>query len=1092
MDCKIEASEIRECFGAYGFFPVSTGIQFLNFVQFSIGCILFGARIKNSHLVVPIMTLLPYCFEDNEHCINGSDKKLSRKMSHSRRKKGRQPKRLLYLILCVSIILYVGFERKIWISSIAWLSSLSFDHIPTKPCRVLVTNERDDPLPYLESIMAQIPLHGALPNDCNAGLLIFDFMLSNTPDSLLWEHHANEFFSRETHGFGGLGDRRIYGETYILGSNWNQSHHLRVNTSCACQDVEHAMEEKLNFCVLLESCPDYPNIASNRVAWLLPDRIRSIMPMVLPQFTRTRNLKPPYQLCILEEEVKTDSKVMKFFFTQSKRRDFILKTFGQVNVPSYPDMTIEKVPTENWEEYERKIVEECDAIISLLDNQDLPYINGDKLAPSFVHALGRELPIVGPAEMIQMYKPYNWANTHIQEHFSDQRSFASAVEDLLSFLDKDGCRITVDDRRFSSEGNVAILESIVSHFPADLLPQPSCNHALLRFDFILGDLRTSRSWSNYANTTMRTKNYGNGQERREIGKFYWASDFEAYKKERHDIHIYSHCPCEESVLKRWKQGRRLCIFHETCANATDIPGGFWLLPNVPRSIVPTELPKFDIAPRIPLPPYHVCVVTDGLFPTTNNLRSLILQNTRLNASVFDLDIIRNGEGSAPYFQDNIEPQQNGWDFVGYHKKLATTCDIMLSLVGFTQSKNPWSNPQDGVHSLTILKAAAYKIPIIVHENLFSKYKEYMKDNDVEIFSDSAESYGKALEKMIQRFEEGILPKSQREKKEEGETYIKKPNADATTDNSDQCHVVIDNLFYDQHLEVLESIMAKVPLDSLPPICDKIGVDVDFNLSPYPRSREWAVYANEFMRKQKYAGGLRRLGTVYSQAGNPPRSVPYAINVTATCKCLPEFVAALKDDASLVCMFHDACPELANHSRAFWFHPDQPHSYFPNIMPQFERESKVASPYRLCAIGEVKRRNYGMLERFLASSSRRDFTVTIMGKGDIPDFFDKYKVQANQSSPYSYVEYQRQVATGCDVILALVDRTKNGDYFTRSKMTGSVVQASAYKHPFVVHKDLVKVYGKYLKDQVVESHTDDPDTFAAALTTLLTRLDATFL
>ena len=36
--------------------------------------------------------------------------------------------------------------------------------------------------------------------------------------------------------------------------------------------------------------------------------------------------------------------------------------------------------------------------------------------------------------------------------------------------------------------------------------------------------------------------------------------------------------------------------------------------------------------------------------------------------------------------------------------------------------------------------------------------------------------------------------------------------------SEQCRVVIDNLHYDQHLEVLESIMAKVPLDTLPGFC----------------------------------------------------------------------------------------------------------------------------------------------------------------------------------------------------------------------------------------------------------------------------------
>jgi hypothetical protein len=216
-------------------------------------------------------------------------------------------------------------------------------------------------------------------------------------------------------------------------------------------------------------------------------------------------------------------------------------------------------------------------------------------------------------------------------------------------------------------------------------------------------------------------------------------------------------------------------------------------------------------------------------------------------------------------------------------------------------------------------------------------------------------------------------------------------------------------------------MAKVPLESLPPICSQIGIDVDFVLSSYPRSREWKLYADEYMRNQSYAGGQRRLGTVYSQAGIPERSVPYAINVSATCDCVPEFITALDEDKSLVCMFHNACPAVANHSRAYWFHPNQPHSYFPDVMPQFPRSSKVKPPYRLCAIGEVQRRNYGMMETFLASSPRRDFTFTIMGKGEIPSFFVKYNVTTTRSSPFSFVDYQRQVATGCDVILALVDR-----------------------------------------------------------------------
>ena len=456
--------------------------------------------------------------------------------------------------------------------------------------------------------------------------------------------------------------------------------------------------------------------------------------------------------------------------------------------------------------------------------------------------------------------------------------------------------------------------------------------------------------------------------------------------------------------------------------------------------------------------YRVCVIAEGTKQLKQFLRKhkTALEDPKVLGAVELLEPNRKNGKIGTYSKHYSQPFR--WDFVGYNAKIAPTCHLLL--LAPLSSKDVvarWHNKHE--HILTIRKAADSKLPLVVDERIFNKYTtDDFKSTMVETYNGGATTWEQALQQMIYQLD------------------------------SEQCHVVIDNFRYDQHMEVLESIMSKVPLHALPSFCNTLGITVDFHISPHSRSREWAIYANDVMRKQTYAGGTRHLGKVYSQAHTTNR--PYAINVTATCKCSPPFVAALKNDLSLVCMFHDTCPEVADHPRAFWFHPDEPHSFFPNIMPQFERRSnKRISPYHLCVIGSVRRRNYRMLERFLASSTRRDFTVVIMGKGVIPSFFKDYHVQTNQSTPASFLDYQLQVATGCDVILALVDRNKNGDYFTKSKMTGSVVQASAYKHPFVVHKDLLTVYGEYLKDQVVETHTDDPQTFVDALTRLLARLDA---
>ena len=306
-------------------------------------------------------------------------------------------------------------------------------------------------------------------------------------------------------------------------------------------------------------------------------------------------------------------------------------------------------------------------------------------------------------------------------------------------------------------------------------------------------------------------------------------------------------------------------------------------------------------------------------------------------------------------------------------------------------------------------------------------------------------------------------------------------------NRSKCYVLIDNHRVDHHLELLESIMAKIPLKNLPSICSQVGIDVDFMVAPGPRSTQWKIYADEYMRNKTYAG-QRRLGRVFSAGDNLEGSLHYAINVSATCKCHSELVMSLDEDESFLCMLHDACPEVANHSRAYWFHPTQPQWFFPDIFPQFPRSSKVEPPYRLCTVGQVWRRNYGLMATFLTSSSRRDFTFTIMGRGRIPSFFVEQNVTITKRSPPSHIDYQREIATGCDVMLALVDTKACSQYFMQPKMTGSVIQASVYKIPFVVHEDLHTLFRENLKGQLVELHTDDPDSFTVALTKILDRLD----
>ena len=83
------------------------------------------------------------------------------------------------------------------------------------------------------------------------------------------------------------------------------------------------------------------------------------------------------------------------------------------------------------------------------------------------------------------------------------------------------------------------------------------------------------------------------------------------------------------------------------------------------------------------------------------------------------------------------------------------------------------------------------------------------------------------------------------------------------------------------------------------------------------------------------------------------------------------------------LFMTFCRDVANCLQVFWFHPDEPHSYSPNIMPQFP-----------CS--------YQVEFSFLVKMTCSDFRFILMENNIIPSFFVKFKMPTNQFSLLSYI------------------------------------------------------------------------------------------
>jgi hypothetical protein len=75
---------------------------------------------------------------------------------------------------------------------------------------------------------------------------------------------------------------------------------------------------------------------------------------------------------------------------------------------------------------------------------------------------------------------------------------------------------------------------------------------------------------------------------------------------------------------------------------------------------------------------------------------------------------------------------------------------------------------------------------------------------------------------------------------------------------------------------------------------------------------------------------------------------------------------------------------------------------------------------------------------------------------------------------------------------LVSKTTHPNYFVTSKsllkLSGTLPVVLAYQTPVVLHQDLYELYKDHLSTLTVATHTDDADSFAAAMMVFLDKLD----
>ncbi|KAI2498593.1 hypothetical protein MHU86_15883 [Fragilaria crotonensis] len=309
-----------------------------------------------------------------------------------------------------------------------------------------------------------------------------------------------------------------------------------------------------------------------------------------------------------------------------------------------------------------------------------------------------------------------------------------------------------------------------------------------------------------------------------------------------------------------------------------------------------------------------------------------------------------------------------------------------------------------------------------------------------------------------------------------------------------CKVLILNQEHNYHYEVLESVLALYPLPQLP-YCNRSQIKFTIAIPSgderslwRERSASWYEYAIQNMTGNEYTefvGQSRVLEKVIRNSSNPTTR-DYDYQIGASCYCQNENeVQWLLESETHFCVFHGTCERFANSSQAMWVNPAMQRSFFPAILPQFDHPRDVNhTTHNLCIIGSVKRREYRLVLKYLSNPHHLSgIQFHHFGGGEVKPRFQRFLII--HSIP-NYSEYQFDVYMTCDAILSLVTRTGHPEYFEGpTRLSGSVVQAAAYRKPILLHKDLAAVYQNHLVH--VETHGDDHESFSAGLDRLLNRL-----
>jgi hypothetical protein len=327
------------------------------------------------------------------------------------------------------------------------------------------------------------------------------------------------------------------------------------------------------------------------------------------------------------------------------------------------------------------------------------------------------------------------------------------------------CRVAVTNSLHAF--HFETLASIAYFYPLDALnfSLSQCDPQNIQFDYyVYAPVESTRAkeWRKDYKKRLRRTQVSNPQEGNVTRRF---GDIHTQKhpinelflsKFSFDATVEATCYCNPSQVKWLMAENHSCVFHERCDSAVANPRAVWLSPHHKKYYIPTALPgalqRQQQKPKPPNTQHILCVLGDTRRRKWKWLKDYLESTLGAKAAASSRFIIQIvGDHPAPKElrgHRKMTMRENVRDDSTFYK-CARRCEAVIMLIDKASQPDYFDIP-NGKRKLSgaIPIAIAYKLPVVLHEELYDLYQDYLSPQIHATHSNNATSFNAAMNQLL--------------------------------------------------------------------------------------------------------------------------------------------------------------------------------------------------------------------------------------------------------------------------------------------------------------------------------------------------------